>query len=614
MTKLQPYELFNKHSQTFFFNLKVKPIQLMLDFDYLSQRKTPSIAAIIHPGRSGYHKAHFGLKEILIPIYSSIKEATTYHPTPHSLINFASFRSAYQSSLEALNTPQIKIITIAAEGIPERLTKKLIATAKEQNKAIIGPATVGGIVAGKFRIAHTGGLNENIIRAKLYRPGSVGLVSRSGGMMNEFYNIISRATDGIYEGFAIGGDQFPGSTLLEHMLRFEKNPIIKLIVSLGEIGGTAEYDIAQAIRDKRITKPVVMWVSGTCASIFPYQVQFGHAGAKASSENEAAQAKNQALKSAGAIIPINFENFEPTLKATYQSLIEQNIIIPKPEPPVPKIPSFQNELQKEHAMRTTTSITSSISSDKPEIPTYNSIPITQFIKRNSSLGTVIGHLWFKKELPSSFTRFIDMVFILTADHGPAVATAHNAIVTSRAGKDVISSLIAGLTTIGDRHGGAIDAASRYFHNAVEQSQSPNEFVKEMKQKQIEIPGIGHRIKSKSNPDKRVEVLINYTKQTLRETPYLNFAQEVEKIMLEKAENLILNVDGAVGAIFLDMLHQSNIFSQNEIKKILQIGYLNGLFALARSVGMIGHALDQKRLAQPLYRHDRQDILYHEEEF
>ena len=58
--QLQPYELFTKKSQTFFYNLKAKPIQRMLDFDYLSKREIPSVAAIIHPGRSGYHKVFFG--------------------------------------------------------------------------------------------------------------------------------------------------------------------------------------------------------------------------------------------------------------------------------------------------------------------------------------------------------------------------------------------------------------------------------------------------------------------------------------------------------------------------------------------------------------------------
>lgn len=67
---------------------------------------------------------------------------------------------------------------------------------------------VGGIKPGCFKIGNTGGMLDNILASKLYRPGSVAYVSRSGGMSNELNNIISRSTDGVYEGVAIGGDRY----------------------------------------------------------------------------------------------------------------------------------------------------------------------------------------------------------------------------------------------------------------------------------------------------------------------------------------------------------------------------------------------------------------------
>lgn len=85
---------------------------------------------------------------------------------------------------------------------------KLVRTRSGVN--IIGPATVGGIKPGCFKIGNTGGMMDNILASKLYRPGSVAYVSRSGGMSNELNNIVSRNTDGVYEGVAIGGDRYPG--------------------------------------------------------------------------------------------------------------------------------------------------------------------------------------------------------------------------------------------------------------------------------------------------------------------------------------------------------------------------------------------------------------------
>ncbi|MBI2573074.1 ATP citrate synthase [Candidatus Woesearchaeota archaeon] len=608
-SKRQPYELFTKDSQTFFLNLKEEPVQRMLDFDFLSKRTTPSIAAIIHSGRRGYHKAFFGATEILLPIYPTLHEAVQNHPAIDSIINFASFRSAYQSSKEAILTPSIKTITIVAEGIPERQVKELIAIAKEHHKTIIGPATVGALVAGQFRVGHAGGMIENILKAKLYRPGSVGYVSKSGGMMNEMFHIISRATDGIYEGVAIGGDVFPGSTLLDHILRFEQNPNIKMIIALGELGGRAEYEIIEAKQQKKITKPIVMWVSGTCANLFPFSVQFGHAGAKANKDEETAQAKNKALKNAGITVPENFESFEATIHKVYNELVLQKKIMPKTETQPPAIPQDYNQLVKQGLVRRPSSFTSTISDDRGDEPTYNKIPISTVVEKNLSVGDVIGLLWFKKQLPPYFSKFLSECIILCADHGPAVATAHNAMVAARAGKDVISSLIAGLSTIGPVHGGAIDDAVKYFKDAVDRKLTPAVFIEEMKQKGIRIPGIGHRVKSKKNPDKRVELLKDFAKKNFPQTKYLQYALSVEDETTKKADSLILNVDGTIAALFLDVLEGSKLFSDDEIKDIVAVGYMNGIFAVSRSIGIIGHILDQKRLGEGLYRHPTDDICY-----
>ena len=81
---------------------------------------------------------------------------------------------------------------------------------------------------------------------KLYRPGSVAYVSRSGGMSNELNNIICRNTDGVFEGCAIGGDRYPGSTFTDHLIRYHDEPKVQMLVLLGEIGGTEEYEIIKA--------------------------------------------------------------------------------------------------------------------------------------------------------------------------------------------------------------------------------------------------------------------------------------------------------------------------------------------------------------------------------
>ena len=120
-----------------------------------------------------------------------------------------------------------------------------------------------------------------------------------------------------------------------------------------------------------------------------------------------------------------------------------------------------------------------------------------------------------------------------------VITAHNAKVTARAGKDVISSLVTGLLTIGPRFGGAIDDAAKYFKYAYDQGMSPAEFINYMKKEGKPISGIGHRIKSVRNPDLRVSGLKKYAAEFFPSTPLLEYALEVEKLTTSKKDNLIL---------------------------------------------------------------------------
>ncbi len=607
-TKKESCELFDRCTQAFIYNNQVNATQRMLDFDYIAGRETPSVAAIINPtGVDSFAKFFFGTKEILIPIYKTFEKATKLHPNVDVVINFASFRSAASSTEEALNLSHIRTVVIIAEGVPERRMKMVTAKAKALGKVIIGPATVGGIKAGAFKIGNAGGTIENIIDSKLHRPGSVGFVSKSGGLSNEAYNIIARNTDGLYEGIAIGGDTYPASTLLEHLLRFECIPEIKMLVCLGEVGGTAEYDIAEAIKNKKITKPLVIWVTGTCSKAFKTEVQFGHAGAKAGCDVETADAKNAALRKAGAIVPNSYDDYDQKIRETYESLVCKGIIKPKPEPPVPRIPMDYAKAVKEGLIRKPANFICTISDDRGEELLYGKMPISEVFKKDIGIGGVLSILWFKRQFPAYATKFIEMAIMVTADHGPAVSGAHNTIVAARAGKDLISSVASGMLTIGPRFGGAIDGAAQMFSSAFDRGLTPTQFVEEMKQKGETIQGIGHLIKSINNPDMRVSIMKEYAKKHFKATPLLDYALEVEKITTAKKDNLILNVDGCIGICFVDMLR--NEMTKQEADEYIQMGALNGLFVVGRTIGMTAHFLDQKRLKQGLYRHPWDDITY-----
>ena len=608
MAKLPEYELFDKNTKAFIHGTQTRAAQRMLDFDYMCGREEPSVVGFITPTGVGYYQLFWGTKEIRLPRYKSINDAIKAHPEADVMVNFASERSCAETTMEALETKTIRTIIMIAEGVPQRDVRKIAKLAKEKNKWIIGPATVGGLKPGCFKIGNAAGTPQNIKDTKLYRPGSVGFVSVSGGLSNEGYNIVAQNTDGIYEGYAVGGDVYPATTLLDHLLRYEKNPNIKMMVSLGEVGGKDEYEIVDAIKKGKLTKPLVMWVTGTCAEMLPGGVQFGHAGAKAEGKEDTAPAKNKALREAGVVVPESFDDYGEKIKQTFNKLKKQGKIKEVDEPSTPHIPMDYKQAVAEGLVRKPTNFISTICDETGEIHNYCGVPIDEVIKKGYGIGGVLGLLWFKKELPQYSREFIELVIQIVADHGPAVSGAHNTIVTARAGKNLIESIISGMVTIGPRFGGAVNGTAKHFSMGLEKGLDPREFVDYMKKENIRIQGIGHRIHSIDNPDERVEIMINFAKKHFPKHPLLDYALAVQGVTTMKKGTLILNVDGCIGVLFVDMLINLG-YSNKEIKEMIDMGFFNAFFIIGRTMGFMGHYFDQKRLKTGLYRHPWDDILY-----
>ncbi|HEC45665.1 MAG TPA: ATP citrate synthase, partial [Epsilonproteobacteria bacterium] len=368
------------------------------------------------------------------------------------------------------------------------------------------------------------------------------------------------------------------------------------MILLGEVGGTEEYKVIEAVKSGKITKPIIAGCIGTIAKYYDSGVQFGHAGASANGEMETAEYKNKAMAEAGIHVPATFNDLPVKIKEVFESLN----LDPIPEPEINTIPKVRRSKQ----------FICTISDDRGEEATYAGFPISSVATPDTGkgIGDVIALLWFKKQYPKWATEFIETVIKTVADHGPAVSGAHNAKVTARAGKSVVESLVTGLLTIGPRFGGAIDGAAQYFKYAEDNDLDPKAFLKYMKGEGVPIPGIGHRIKSLKNPDLRVTGLMNFAEENFPSTPLLDYAKTVEALTTSKKENLILNVDGTIGILMVDMWRALG-YPEDEIDEFIASGTLNSFFIVGRTIGFIGHVLDEKRLAMPMYRHPMDDILY-----
>merc|ERR1711985_227649 len=282
-------------------------------------------------------------------------------------------------------------------------------------------------------------------------------------------------------------------------IRYNDNPEVKVLVLLGEVGGTDEYAVMECVKSGRIHKPMIAWCVGTCASCFATEVQFGHAGAQARGDMETAKAKNAAMKAAGIFVPNSFDELPSLISTVYSQLVAAGKIAEFHEPEVPPVPMDYTWAKKQGLVRKPTSFICSISDDRGEECTYNGLKMSDVFAKDIGIGGVLSLLWFKKLLPPACTKFIEMVLMVTADHGPAVSGAHNTIVTARAGKDLISALCSGILTIGPRFGGALDEAAAMMTEASDAGLNAKAFIKKCKDENRLIMGIGHKIKSLENP-------------------------------------------------------------------------------------------------------------------
>ena len=590
-------------AKQFMFNAGRAAVQATLDFDHACGRERPSIAGIIKPGSSAWMNYHWGDGEVLIETFPSIEAAFAKHPEVSAVVNFASERSAYAVAREFIDRPEVRYQTIIAEGMPEREVRQLRVLSKKAGQMIIGPATFGCFWAGVLKLGNASGTLELQAEAHIHEKGSVVIVTKSGGILNEVAYLVGNKTQGVHTAIAVGGDSYPCTSLLDVCLMYELDAEIKMIVLFGEVGGRQELEVVQALKEGKITKPVVAWVSGLSGEMLPKGFQFGHAGAQAKSEEENARAKNDALTSAGAHVPESYEDFDDLVVSVADS-VRANGRSPVQD-------DFDLSLYENR--KPLSGIVSTISDDTGSEAKYLDESIVDVASDGSrGVADVVGMLWLRRKLPPVALKFITIILKLVADHGPSVSGAHNTIVASRAGKDLVSSFASGLLTIGPRFGGATGEAAGYFLDSVREGSSPRDFVERMKGEHKNIPGIGHRVKSKVNPDARVTLLKGFAAEHLTDTPHFDFALGVEEITLQKKHNLILNIDGCIAAVALDVFAHVG-FSDEEMDSLVRHEVLDGLFVLGRSVGLIGHHIDQKRLGSSLYRHPTSDTTFWNEE-
>ena len=237
------------------------------------------VVAGVTPGKGGQNVDG-------IPVFNTFADAVDKEGANTAMI-FVPPPFAADSILEAEDAG-IELIICITEGIPAHDELRAYSILKKNGRSrLVGPNCPGILSPGKA--------NVGIIPAQFFKPGNVGVVSRSGTLTYQIGNVLAQSGFGNSTIVGIGGDPVPGTDFVDVVKLFQEDPETELIVLSGEIGGDAEEKAAEFIAEN-VTKPVVAYIAGFSA---PPGKTMGHAGAIVSGSSGGAEGKAAALEAKG---------------------------------------------------------------------------------------------------------------------------------------------------------------------------------------------------------------------------------------------------------------------------------------------------------------------------
>ncbi|TFG83709.1 MAG: succinate--CoA ligase subunit alpha [Spirochaetales bacterium] len=227
-----------------------------------------------------------------VPVFHTIRRAVAIHRANAAML-FVPPRFTKDAVFEALDSGFTKIVTIA-DGIPLQDAIQIRKAALSCGARVVGGNTSGVISPG---FAMMGMFPYWIER--VYKPGRIGVMTRSGSLTNEVTAMVVRAGFGVSSLIGVGGDPVPGTRFAEMLPDFQADPDTDALVIIGELGGTMEEEVADAMLSGVFTKPVVAFLGGRTA---PAGKRMGHAGAIVTGGKGSVKDKIEAFGKAGALV------------------------------------------------------------------------------------------------------------------------------------------------------------------------------------------------------------------------------------------------------------------------------------------------------------------------
>lgn len=256
------------------------------------------VSAGVTPGKGGQET------EDGVPVFDTVERALRHDPGITASLVAVPPAFALDAVLEAVYHG-IPLIVVLTERIPVSHTAQMIHVANERGVRIVGPSSVGIMCPERGKI---GSIGSSDVARRVFAPGPVGVISKSGGMTAEICRVLTEGGLGQRCAVGIGGDLLIGSDFLDIAMLFEKDEETKALVVFGELGGTYEERLAEGICEGAVTKPVVALIAGRFTEQLAPGTSLGHAGAIVSRGRGSASSKIHELERAGAHVAFTPED------------------------------------------------------------------------------------------------------------------------------------------------------------------------------------------------------------------------------------------------------------------------------------------------------------------
>ncbi len=254
----------------------------------------------VTPGRGGEKVAE-------IPVFNSVEEAVKEKGPIDASVIFVPGPSLKEAVLEALDG-EIHFIVMPVERVPLHDILEMMAYSRQKGARLLGPGSIGIISPGIAAAGWLGGSPD--FAQKVFVPGSIGVISRSGGQSSTIPWALKEAGLGVSTVVHIGTEPVIGQSFGDILPLFQEDPATKAVAIFGEIGGPYEEEAAEAVREEKFTKPLAAYIAGAWA---PEGMRFSHASSIIERGRGSAKDKIRSLKNAGVQVVDRPDEIAPIL-------------------------------------------------------------------------------------------------------------------------------------------------------------------------------------------------------------------------------------------------------------------------------------------------------------